>query len=299
MSPLKNIALAGASGSLGTLVLEKVQEAGTFNITVLRRKGSPSTFPSTLKVVDVDYDSVDELTAALKGQDAVVSTVGTQQVAGQTVLIDAAIAAGVQRFIPSEFGSNLENPNARALPVFIYKVQVQDYIKKKAEETSLSYTFVHNNAFLDWGLQYDFILQHSDYKPKLYDGGDIVFSSTSLSSVADAVVGILNHPDETANRVVYIEDIKLTQNKLLELAKKVAPEKPWQPEVVKIDDIVARSDERLKQGLLDMETFAPYLVRAVLGKDYGGNFQKTDNELLGVKGKTEDDVVGYLKQYIK
>jgi uncharacterized protein YbjT (DUF2867 family) len=299
MSPIKNVALIGASGALGTKVFEAVNGSGLFNVRVLKRPDSTATFPAGVDVVDVDITSVESLTAALKGQDALVSTVGTAQLGDQKNLIDAAIAAGVQRFLPSEFGSNLENPKARALPVFHYKVQVEDYLFEKVKDSKLTYTLVFNAAFLDWGLDWDFTLKVSDYKPNIYDGGDVVFSSTTLASVATAVVGVLTHPEETKNRSVRIEDIKLSQNKLLQLAKEVAPEKPWEVTHLKIDDVTAEADRRLAQGLLDSDTFVPYLFRSLMDPTYGANFEKTDNELLGLKGKTDDDVKEILKQYIK
>jgi uncharacterized protein YbjT (DUF2867 family) len=299
MPALKNIALAGASGALGAPVLKKLQVSGRFNIRVLRRIGSSSTFPSDVDVVDVDYDSVDSLAAALKGQDAVVSTVASAPVLAQRTIIDAAIAAGVKRFIPSEFGSDLSNHRNRASPVFAHKVQIEEYLSEKAKTSDITYTYIYNSAFLDWGLEQNFLLRHSDYTPDLIDGGDITFSATTLSSVADAVVGVLTHPDETQNRAVFIEDVKITQNKLLDLAKKAAPEKPWQPRVVKLDDLTADADARLAQGDFGPATFVPYLYRAVMDPRNGGNFAKTDNELLGVKGLTEEEVFEIVKKYVK
>lgn len=298
MSSLRNIALVGASGSLGSAILKKLHATNTFNIKVLRRNGSSATFPESVNVVDVDFDSVESLTAALKGQDAVVSAVGTMQIAGQTLIVDAAIAAGVKRFLPSEFGSDLDNPSTRKLPVYTHKVQVQDYIIEKSKSNDLSYTFVYNGAFLDWGIEHGFVLNTADGKPSLIDGGDLPFSTTTLSSVADAVVGVLNHPEETKNRTVFIEDTKVTQNKLLEFAKQAAPSKVWEPTYPKLDDLTAKADERLSQGLLDLETFMPYLFRAVLSPGYGGNFEKTDNELLGVKGATDADILAVFKKVL-
>lgn len=298
MSAIKNVAIAGASGSLGKVVLERIIASGKFNITVLRRQGSSAKFDSNVKVVDVDYNSASELTAALKGQDALVSTVGTPFLQGQTRLVDAAIAAGVKRFLPSEFGSNLDFPNTRSLPVFAHKVEVQDYLIEKSKTTDLTYSLVYNSAFLDWGLEHNFILAHAEGKPAIFDGGDIVFSSTTLKTVGDAVAGILAHPEETKNRAVYVEDTKLTQNKLLALAREAAPGKTWAPQQAKVDDIVAKADARLAQGLFDMETFVPYLFRAILDPAYGGDFQKTDNELLGLKGLTDAEVAEVVKKIV-
>ncbi|KAK7431859.1 hypothetical protein QQZ08_001477 [Neonectria magnoliae] len=299
MSAIKNVVIAGASGALGSVVFKKFVESGKFNIRVLKRAGSGSSFPEGTDVVEVDYSSVESLKSALKGQDAVISTLTTLAIDSQLTFIDAAIAAGVQRFIPSEFGSNLDVPSVRSLPVFTQKVKIQDVLIEKSKSTSLSYSFIYNAAFLDWGLQNNFILDLSQSKPIIIDGGDIEFSTTTLSTVADALVGVVSHPEETKNRVVYIHDLITTQNKLLALAKKVAPERPWAPIPVALDDLTAKADERLAKGLYDMETFAPYLFRAIFDPKNGGKFEKTDNELLGLKGKTEDDIVELLKPLLK
>jgi putative NADH-flavin reductase len=74
------------SGALGTPVLKALIDSGKFNITAISRPDSKATFPSGVKVVKADYKSVEELTKALQGQDAVVSAVGNEGFAGQPVL---------------------------------------------------------------------------------------------------------------------------------------------------------------------------------------------------------------------
>ncbi|KAK4089131.1 hypothetical protein Purlil1_6564 [Purpureocillium lilacinum] len=299
MSAIKNVALIGAAGGLGPTVLNKVVASGVFTVTVLRREGSKSTYPAGITVVDVDFESPDALKAALAGQEAVISLVGVPGLAAQTQVIDAAIAAGVKRFIPSDFGSDLDNPLARKLPVFAHKVQVADYLAEKSRETALTYTLVSNAAFLDWGLERHFLLNTADYKPALYDGGNTIFSATTLDSVGDAVVSILKHPEETKNRRVYIENIKISQNRLLALAQQVAPGKPWLPQQVSIDAIVKEADEKLAKGDYAPENFIPYLFRALNDPAYGPSFQKTDNELLGIKSVDENYVIELFKRIIK
>lgn len=296
---IKNVTLTGASGSLGKIVLDKLISSGKFNIKILRRQGSTSIFAPGTDVVDVDFDSVDSLTAALVGQDAVVATLGSLTIDVQRTLIDASIAAGVRRFLPSEFGANIDDAKTRAIPWFAEKVKIQDYLIEKSKTTPLSFTFVYNGAFLDWGLRHDFILRISDYKPWIIDGGNITFSTTSLETIGDSVVGVLSHPEETKNRSVFIHDIKITQNTLLALAKQAAPEKPWEPEHRKLDDITAVADARLAQGLTDARSLYPYLYRAVFDPTYGGNFQKVDNKLLGLREKTERDILDIMKNVIR
>jgi uncharacterized protein YbjT (DUF2867 family) len=290
MSTITNVAITAASGALGSVILKKLADSGKFNIKVLKRAGSNSTFPAGTDVAEVDYESFDSLKEALKGQDAVISCVTSEQTGSQEPLIDAAIAAGVKRFLPSEFGSNLNNPKTRQLPVFGHKVRAQEYISEKTKNSDMTYTFVYNGAFLDWGIKNHFLLNTAEHKPTIFDGGDLPFSATTLSSVADAVVGVLTHLEETKNRAVFVHDIVTTQNKLLALAKKVAPEKTWTPVPASLDDTVAQSDAKLAQGDYSFSTFVPYLFRAIFDSAYGGDFG-ADNALLGVKGVSEDDIV--------
>ncbi|CEI67385.1 hypothetical protein FVEN_g5733 [Fusarium venenatum] len=299
MSALKNIAVAGAAGDLGSAVFNALVTSNKFNLTVLTRKDSKSTFPSGTKVIQVDYDSLESLTAALQGQDAVVSTVGSLAIPSQNLLIDAAVAAGVKRFLPSEYGSNLVAPSVRKLPVFGTKVAIEDKLIELANQGKISYTFVYNGIFLDWGIKHNFFFDFSQPELTIWDQGDAEFSTTTLASVGDAVVGVLAHPEETQDRIVYVQDIVLTQNKVLELAKEVSPGKEWKVKHDKIDNITAKSDANVAKGIYDWPTLGPYLFRAIFDAKSIPKFEKLDNVLLGIKGVTEEQVKGFLKDHIQ
>ncbi|EJP66743.1 NmrA-like family protein [Beauveria bassiana ARSEF 2860] len=294
-TPVQNVTLVGATGNVGSIALDKLS-ASRHNLQVLRRLGSKSTYPASVKVVDVDFSSADALTRALQGQDVVISTLPADVAALQTTLVDAAVAAGVKRFLPSEFGCNLDNALARQIPVFGEKIKIQEYLKERAAAGRISYTFVYNGPFLDWGIQNQFVLSVADYKPRLLDDGKALFSATNLDTVGSALVGILDHLDETKNRAVFLEDIKISQQRLLELAKKAAPEKPWEVSYVKVDDLVKVAGENLAKGLFTFDNIAPFIHKSFVSPGYGGNFEKSDNELLGL-GHSSDEFV--LEQYKK
>jgi NmrA-like family len=266
---------------------------------VLSRIGSKSTFPSSVKVTPVDYTSVESLTSVLRGQDAVVSTVGTEGLLGQNVLFDAAVAAGVKRFLPSEFGSDLSNPKSARLPVFGYKVATRKHIEEKIKAgADITYTYVINGPFLDWGISVGFLLDWQQGKPRIYDGGDIPFSATDLASVGLAVVGVLNHFDETKNRTVHIQDIVITQNQLLNIAKKVAPEKKWNPIPTKTSDLYDASNAALAKGDFSLPVMYDYIHVGIYADGYGGLFENVENKLLGVPGKTEADVEAVFRKVL-
>jgi len=106
-----------ASGSLGGPVLNALVKSGKFKVTVVKHPSSSASFPDSVTVRTADLSSVDSVTAAFEGQDAVVSTVGTAGLPAQGVLVEAAAAANVKRFLPSDFGSDIANPKTGVLPV--------------------------------------------------------------------------------------------------------------------------------------------------------------------------------------
>lgn len=121
-----------ASGSLGGPVLNALVKSGKFNVTVVKRPSSSATFPDLVTVRTADLSSVDSVTAAFEGQDAVVSTVGTAGLPGQGVLVEAAVAANVKRFLPSDFGSDIANPKTGVLPVFNFKTATHKALREAA-----------------------------------------------------------------------------------------------------------------------------------------------------------------------
>lgn len=276
-------------------------KSGKFNVTVVKRPSSSANFPHMVTVRTADLSSIDSVTAAFEGQDAVVSTVGTAGLPGQGVLVEAAIAANVKRFLPSDFGSDIANHKTSVLPVFKSKNAMHKALRKAAAaKPDFTYTLVCNGAFLDWGLEKNLLLNWKESKPKLFDGGKNMFSATMLDSVGEAVVGILSHPEETKNRFVYVKDMDISQNRLLEIAKKVDPGKTWEePVLIDTAELEKSSYESLARGEVTPPVMTAFLLRAIFGPaEYGGRFNKTDNELLGIKGKTEADVEALLRSLI-
>lgn len=267
----------------------------------MKRPSTSASFPDSVTVRTADLSSVDSVIAAFKGQDAVISTVGLAGLSAQNVLVEAAVAANVKRFLPSDFGGDFANPKICDIPIFKSKTDIHKALREAAAaKPDFTYTLICTNAFLDWGLGNGFLLNWKDNRPKLYDGGKNVFSVTSLDSIGQAVVGVLNHPEETKNRFVYIKDIDISQNQLLKIAKKIDPEKKWEePLFIDTAELEKSSYESLAKGEITQQVTYGFICRIVFGPpEYGGLFAETDNELLGVKGKTEADLEALFKSLI-
>lgn len=64
-------------------------------------------------------------------------------------MIDAAIEAGVKRFIPSEFGFDTEDDRTlEVAPCTIMKKDQVEYLK--AREDKISWTSIVNGLWLEW-----------------------------------------------------------------------------------------------------------------------------------------------------
>lgn len=106
-------------------------------------------FPSGVHVHKSDFSDAD-LEAAFKGKDAVISALGATGFGEQRKLVDAAIRAGVKRFIPSEFSANSQNDMViQLLPLFGQKKELIEYLKLK-EADGLTWTGIATSGLLDW-----------------------------------------------------------------------------------------------------------------------------------------------------
>jgi len=104
------VILAGATGNLGGRIAKGILERGGRVKALVRRTSNPERLEELRKcgaeIEEVDFDSVPELSGACSGASCVVSALcGLREVIveTQTLLLEAAVNAGVPRFIPSDY----------------------------------------------------------------------------------------------------------------------------------------------------------------------------------------------------
>ncbi|CAK1359261.1 Isoflavone reductase P3 [Cercospora beticola] len=287
----QNIAVAGATGNLGPSVVNALVDAG-LTVTVLSKSGKTDKLPSSVKTVKTDYSS-QSFTDAFKGQDAVVSLLPNHD--GQPPLIDAAIEAGVKFFLPSEFGSDIAgSAKIAALPVFAGKVKTQEYLKSKQDK--ISYAFVVNGLFLDWGIGAGFNVNLNG-PTRVIDGGNDKHSTTTLEDVGKATVAILKNPDQFKNRAVYIQSAAVSQNELIAIAEKKG--KSIQRVEATTEQIETDAWAKIKNGTAELPTFLDFIALSALSTPYGNNWSaKNDNELVGIKEKTQEELEQIVAQFV-
>jgi len=233
-------------------------------------------------VLKSDYSPA-SLISAFKGQDAVVSVIGAAGLDEEIKIIDAAVKAGVKRFLPSEYGMNSLNENgAKLIPAFAGKVKTNAFLREQ-EAKGLSWTAILSGSLFDWGAPIGLAGFSINTKEALIlNGGNQRFSSSNLSQIGNAVVAVLSKPEETANQFLYIDSFTATQNEILAEFEKATGEK-W-----KVTESTTENAKAEGQALFAKGDFSGLLLLVkVLTFDeaYGNDFTKVatlSNEKLGL-----------------
>ncbi|KAL4898338.1 hypothetical protein BDV59DRAFT_197263 [Aspergillus ambiguus] len=295
MSQIKKVAVFGASGNFGAPITASLQHAG-FRVTIITRTESTSTFPPGIPVVRTSY-TVDGLTAALRGQDAAVCVVGPRGIGAQIAMIDAAEAAGVGRFIVNDFGWG---PDFRGMPEFseihAHRCAGWDHAKKTATNNkNFTWTGITSGNPIDWAMK-RFPLMGFDIarcSAVLYDAGTEQFTGTTLQGIGQAVVGVMQHPEETTNRFVRVRSIKTCQRELLD-AFESATGKRWETQQSDVQSLIDSGQRKYKEGiagwvlaLVVAQLFEPGKARCVVSPSR----EASDANLLGIIEESPRDVV--------
>lgn len=139
---------------MGSVAIPALKELD-FNVSVVVRPLSKSSFPDYVTVYTSDY-TTESLTSIFTGQDAVISVIAASDVTIQKNAIDAAVAAGVKRFLPSEYGGDTSLPEIEKFTPFAKgKKEVFSYLKSKESE-GLTWTALYTGPFFDSVWRYDY-----------------------------------------------------------------------------------------------------------------------------------------------
>lgn len=184
----KSFAIVGAGPHIGIPIVKAFLAIGAPILVIARPTSTnPSALPDddpNLKVVRADYTSASEISAILRENkvDVLISTVTLMfgGVVVQDVLADAAKAAGVKLFVPSEFGVS---PPAVGLAHEKHDFAVY------AKSIGLPTLRVYNGLFHDFVPWLTALTETGKFH--IVGKGDTTGSFTAISDVAGYVAHIL------------------------------------------------------------------------------------------------------------
>lgn len=144
----KNILVAGATGQLGSEIVRHLVEAGV-TVRALVRKSTLSTrLPAGAEVVPVDFEAKEEMIAACRNSSCIVSALSGLRdviVEAQTRLLEAAVAAKVPRFIPSDFAIDYTK-----IPAGMNRnLNLRSEFKERLDRAPIRATSILNGAFTE------------------------------------------------------------------------------------------------------------------------------------------------------
>jgi nucleoside-diphosphate-sugar epimerase len=148
----KVILVAGATGNLGERIVRALLKKGA-EVSILVRPTSNAEKINGLqklgvKVCSVNMANEQEITEACKGVDCVVSALsglGAVIIDAQKILLDAALAAGVPRFIPSDFSLDFTKLPAGQNRNLDFRRTFHQYLDTK----NIAATTIFNGPFAD------------------------------------------------------------------------------------------------------------------------------------------------------
>lgn len=142
------IAVAGANGNLGSRILEALLHNGATVVALVRRTPAHLTGRPGIRIIRADYSDPLSLSGALQGVSCVVSALSGLRdviVDAQSGLLEAAVTAGVPRFIPSDYSLDF----TKLPPGSNRNFDLRREFHTRLNQAPIAATTVFNGAFTD------------------------------------------------------------------------------------------------------------------------------------------------------
>lgn len=234
MAQKSKVLVIGGTGYIGKFVVEASAKAGHPTYALVRDETLSN--PAKASIIDNfkslgvnlvagDVYDHESLVKAIKqvDVDVVISTVGYFLLADQVKIIDAIKEAGnVKRFLPSEFGVDVDRTSAvePAKSMFALKAQV----RRAVEAAGIPYTYVSSNNFAGYFLP-SFSQPGATTPPRdkvvILGDGNAKAAFNKEDDIGTYTIRAMDDP-KTLNKIVYIKPsgTTLSFNELVSLWEK-------------------------------------------------------------------------------
>ncbi|KAG9906579.1 NAD(P)-binding protein, partial [Aureobasidium melanogenum] len=268
-SPISKVAIVGATGNMGKHTIAELQKSNKHSITALTRKGSNISLSSSINVIEVDYDSIENLTSALQNQDLLMITLAVDAPPHiHPNLVSAAAAAGVKYVIPNAYGFDFTNPAINADIPFGHIAQ-QHF--SSIESKGMVHFSLVCGFWYEWSLGipwcYGIDLVHR--KAIFYDDGNTKMNTSTWEQCGRAIAALLSLSEQ---------ELEKYKNRSLVLG---TGDEDWE---ISYED----TKERYEKGIKDMQNgdrtgFGRAMYARVFYPDGSGDYESSkglDNEGL-------------------
>lgn len=117
----------------------------------------------------------------------------------------------------------------------------------------------------------------------VFDGGDVPFSTTRVTTLSKAIVAMLKNFEVTANRKLYIHDAVITQNQLIACAERLSGNIAFSVVPVNCKDLEKQAWNTFNDPSANpLSWIFSFINISIWSGEALCVFQQTDNELLGI-----------------
>lgn len=291
----QTIMVAGATGHLGELIVEALIKRGAEVKTIVRPQ-SDSGKVEKLKslgaaVTDFEMSDAKKLKSAVKGASCVVSALSGLHdtiVDTQTKLLQAAIEAGVPRFIPSDFSvdfTRLPDGDNR-------NFDLRKDFHKVLDKSPIGSTSIMNGAF-SFVLGYNSPLFNVQDRTVAYwgDDPDWKLDFSTMENTADYTAAAALDPDTP--KILRIASFQLSPNDLVRIGEEVKGQAFKLAPMGTLEDFAASNrKERAEHPEGEHEVFPGWQAKQYLHSMFIAHHESLDNDRYpDVKWTSADEVI--------
>lgn len=223
------VAVIGATGQVGTPLTRGLLSLGHDVVVLVRslkhQKQLNEYKANGAEIVEVtDMLDVDAMASALSGADILICAVpGSEQIINEQepIWLEAAVKAGVKRFVPTEFGCHTRSLAYGDGILFNYKKKMHE----KIFASGISWTFFYTGGI------FDYFLPNLRFFRKITTFGemDLPIYTHEIEDIGKVAAMALTD-ERTLNRCVQMDYNVLTQTEMLDLLKSSFPDYPFEYE---------------------------------------------------------------------
>ncbi|PKS12410.1 hypothetical protein jhhlp_000614 [Lomentospora prolificans] len=251
---LKNVALVGASGTVGKFIASDLVKSNNHTVTAITRDAA-TPVPAGVKVTVVDYSDPSTIVAALKGIDILLITMSaTAPPDTQNKLIEAAAQAGVKYVTANGWGPDASHPAAAET----FLGPILDGAQKLVEKNGMGWITFVSGFWYEFSLagtesRYGFDLKNRSVV--FFDDGKTKINTSTWEQSARAVTAVLAQDEKTLeekyrNKNVYFSSFYISQRDMFESVLRVTgtQESDWTIKYEPSAERYQKAMEQVKKG---------------------------------------------------
>ncbi|KAK5119883.1 hypothetical protein LTR85_007209 [Meristemomyces frigidus] len=302
---IKKVAIVGAGGNSGSYMAKELLKTGKHTVTAITRIDSTSKLPDGINIAKVDYNDPVTIVEALKGQDALIVTLGVFAPPDtQAKLVQAAANAGVPWVLPNEWSPDTTNEGLlKDIAPFQKLAEARELIKKLGKS---SYIAVSTGFWYEWSLAIPaaFGFDFANRAVTFFDQGETKMGISTWPQIGRAVAALLSMPvkpedgdsdrclERFRNSQVYVNSFTVSQRDMLESVLRVTGTKESDWKITKELAVTRYTEGLAAMQKGDREGFGRVMYSRVFFADDSGDFEKTKgtaNEMLGLPKEDIDE----------